>query len=63
MSYGGAGGDVPYNVKEGLTSRILMPAYHNDNAEYQIFRMNYTMKLVPLQPSQNIVIVVDRFRN
>ena len=39
-----------------------MPAYHNDNAEYQIFRMNYTMKLVPLQPSQNIVIVVDRFR-
>ena len=54
---------MPYNVKEGLTSRILMPAYHNDNAEYQIFRMNYTMKLVPLQPSQNIaVIVVDRFR-
>ena len=39
-----------------------MPAYHNDNAEYQIFRMNYTMKLVPFLPSQIIVIAVARFR-
>ena len=39
-----------------------MPAYHNDNAEYQIFRINYTMKLVPLRPSQIIVIAVARFR-